>query len=201
MNFFDYFQIASIVIFLLIIVSRVIYMRTTRGVNPIVIGGGKKGFVLIVELVAFAGLVLWMIDVISYAVQANFHIFPSPLNMVLVESDAAKIAGVALVSIGLMVFMAAFVSFGDSWRVGLDIHTPGALITGGVFAFSRNPIYLFLDLWFIGIFLINGRLIFLIFALLTLLVIHWQILQEESFLTNLYGQPYGEYRGRTRRYF
>jgi protein-S-isoprenylcysteine O-methyltransferase Ste14 len=201
MDFFDYFQIASIVIFLLIVASRVIYMRTTRGVNPIVIGGGKKGLVLIVELVAFAGLVLWMIDVISYAVHANFHIFPSPLNMVLVESDAAKIAGVSLVSIGLLVFMAAFVSFGDSWRVGFDVKTPGALVTGGVFAFSRNPIYLFLDLWFIGIFLINGRLIFLIFALLTLLVIHWQILQEESFLTNLYGQPYDEYRGRTRRYF
>jgi protein-S-isoprenylcysteine O-methyltransferase Ste14 len=201
MDFFDYFQIASIVIFLLIVASRVIYMRTTRGVNPIAIGGGKKGLVLIVELVAFAGLVLWMIDVISYAVHANFHIFPSPLNMVLVESDAAKIAGVSLVSIGLLVFMAAFVSFGDSWRVGFDVKTPGALVTGGVFAFSRNPIYLFLDLWFIGIFLINGRLIFLIFALLTLLVIHWQILQEESFLTNLYGQPYDEYRGRTRRYF
>jgi protein-S-isoprenylcysteine O-methyltransferase Ste14 len=145
--------------------------------------------------------VLWMIEVISYAVHANFHIFPSPLNMVLVESDAAKIAGVSLVSIGLLVFMAAFVSFGDSWRVGFDVKTPGALVTGGVFAFSRNPIYLFLDLWFIGIFLINGRVIFLIFALLTLLVIHWQILQEESFLTNLYGQPYDEYRGRTRRYF
>lgn len=201
MNFFDYVQIASIVIFLLIIAGRVVYMLTTRGVNPIAIGGGKKGLVLIVELVAFTGLVLWMIDVIFYALHANFHIFPSPLDMVLIDSEAARIVGVALISIGLLVFMAAFVSFGDSWRVGFDMHTPGALVTGGIFAFSRNPIYLFLDLWFMGIFLINGRLIFLIFALLTLIVIHWQILQEETFLTNLYGQPYEEYRRRIRRYF
>ncbi len=201
MNFFDYFQIASVVIFLLIIASRVVYMLTTRGVNPIAIGGGKKGLVLIVELVAFGGLVLWMVELVAYALHANLHIFPSPLNMVLVDSNAVRIAGVVLVSIGLLIFMAAFVSFGDSWRVGFDVHTPGALVTDGIFAFSRNPIYLFLNLWSIGIFLINGRLIFLVFALLTLLVIHWQILQEETFLTKLYGQPYDEYRRRTRRYF
>ena len=201
MTFFDYFQIASVIIFLMIIASRVVYMRATRGVNPIAIGGGKKGLVLIVELVAFGGLVLWMIEVVAYAVHANFHIFPSPLDIVLIDSNIVRIVGVVLVSIGLLVFMAAFVSFGDSWRVGFDVNTPGALVTGGIFAVSRNPIYLFLDLWFIGIFLLNGRLIFLIFALLTLAVIHWQILQEETFLTKLYGQPYDEYRSRTRRYF
>jgi protein-S-isoprenylcysteine O-methyltransferase Ste14 len=201
MNVFDYLQIASVVIFLLIIASRVVYMLTTRGVNPIAIGGGKKGLSLLVELVAFGGLVLWMIEVIAYALHADFHIFPPPLDMVLIASEVARIAGVVLVSIGVLVFMAAFVSFGDSWRVGFDVHTPGALVTGGIFAFSRNPIYLFLDLWFIGIFLINGRLIFLIFALLTLVVIHWQILQEETFLTKLYGKPYDDYRSQTRRYF
>ena len=201
MTFFDYFQIASVVIFLLIIASRVVYMKATRGVNPIAIGGGKKGLVLIVELFAFGGLVLWIIEMVAYALHANFHIFPSPLDMVLIDSNVARIAGVVLVSIGLLVFMAAFVSFGDSWRVGFDIKTPGALVTGGIFALSRNPIYVFLDLWFIGIFLLNGRLIFLIFALLTLVVIHWQILQEETFLTKLYGQPYDDYRGRTRRSF
>lgn len=201
MTFFDYFQIASIVIFLLIIASRVGYMLATRGVNPIAIGGGKKGLVLVVELLAFGGLVLWMIEVVAYALHADFHIVPSPLATVLIDSNPARIVGTVLVSIGLFVFMAAFVSFGDSWRVGFDVKTPGALVTGGIFALSRNPIYLFLDLWFIGIFLLNGRLIFLIYALLTLVVIHWQILQEETFLTKLYGQPYEEYRGRTRRYF
>ena len=200
MTLFDYFQIASVIIFLLIITSRVVYMLGTRGVNPIAIGGGKKGLVLIVELLAFGGLVLWMIEVVAYAVHADFHIFPTPLDTVLIDSNILRVVGVVLVSIGLLVFMAAFVSFGDSWRVGFDVNTPGALVTGGIFAFSRNPIYLFLDLWFIGIFLLNGRLIFLVFALLTLVVIHWQILQEETFLTRLYGEPYVEYRSRTRRY-
>jgi len=200
MTFFDYLQIASVVIFLLVIVSRAVYMIASRGINPIVIGGGKKGLVRIVELLAFGGLVLWMIELVLYAVQADFHIFPAPLNQVLIDSQMSRIIGVILLSIGLLFFLGAFVSFGDSWRVGFDIKTPGKLVTGGIFAFSRNPIYLFLDLWFIGVFLMNGRLIFLIFAFLTLIVIHWQILQEEAFLSKLYNEPYHQYRSQTGRY-
>lgn len=200
MTFFDYFQIASVVIFLLVILSRAVYMIASRGINPIVIGGGKKGLARIIELLSFSGLVLWMIDLVLYAVHSDFHIFPAPLNHVLVDSQVIRIIGAGLIGIGLLFFIGAFVSFGDSWRVGFDVKTPGELVTGGIFAVSRNPIYVFLDLWFIGIFLMNGRLIFLIFAILTLIAIHWQILQEEAFLSNLYHQPYHQYRSRTGRY-
>ena len=200
MTFFDYLQIASLVIFLLVITSRAFYMIVSRGINPIVIGGGKKGLVRIVELLSFGGLVLWMIELVLYAVHAGFHIFPTPLNQILVDSPVSKITGATLVFIGLLLFLGAFVSFGDSWRVGFDIKTPGKLVTNGIFAFSRNPIYVFLDLWFIGVFLMNGRLIFLTFAILTLIVIHWQILQEEAFLSKLYNEPYHQYRSQTGRY-
>ena len=200
MTFFDYLQIASVVIFLLVISSRAVYMITRRGINPIVIGGGKKGLVRIVELLSFGGLVLWIIELLLYAVHADFHIFPAPLNQVLMDSQISRTTGAALLFIGLLFFLGAFVSFGDSWRVGFDIKTPGKLVTSGMFAFSRNPIYLFLDLWFIGVFLMNGRLIFLIFAILTLIAIHWQILQEEAFLSKLYNEPYHRYRSQTGRY-
>ncbi len=200
MNFFDYFQIASAVVFLLVIASRAVYMMASRGINPIVIGGGKKGLVRAIELMSFGGLLLWIIEVLLYAFHADVHIFPAPLNQVLIDSQVSRIIGVLLVSTGLLFFIGAFVSFGDSWRVGFDLKTPGALVTGGIFAFSRNPIYVFLDLWFVGVFLINGRLIFLIFAILTLIIVHKQILQEEAFLSKLYSQPYDLYRARTGRY-
>ena len=200
MTFFDYLQLASVVIFLLVIASRAVYMIVSRGINPIVIGGGKKGLVRIVELVAFGGLVLWILELVLYAVHANFHIFPAPLNQVLIDSQVSRTVGATLVFVGLLFFLGAFVSFGDSWRVGFDIKTPGDLVTGGIFALSRNPIYVFLDLWFIGVFLMNGRVIFLIFAILTLIVIHWQILQEEAFLSKLYNEPYHQYRSQTGRY-
>ena len=200
MTFFDYLQLASVVIFLLVISSRAVYMIASRGINPIVIGGGKKGLVRLVELVSFGGLVLWILEFVLYAVHADFHIFPAPLNQVVIDSQLSRIIGAVLVFVGLLFFLGAFVSFGDSWRVWFDIKTPGKLVTGGIFAFSRNPIYVFLDLWFIAVFLMNGRLIFFVFAILTLIMIHWQILQEEAFLSKLYNEPYHRYRSQTGRY-
>ena len=201
MNFFDYFQVASVAIVILIFVGRASYLRFRRNINPIAIGGGKKGVLLAVELAALIGFVAWMTGVLLSALHSSFRIFPSPLDSQLLNSFSAKIAGVALVTPGLVIFGLAYVSFGDSWRVGFDVKTPGALVTTGAFALSRNPIYVFLDLWFIGVFLINGTLIFLIFALLAVAILHWQILQEEKFLVRLYGQPYRSYCARTGRYF
>jgi protein-S-isoprenylcysteine O-methyltransferase Ste14 len=200
MSFFDYFQIGSVAIVLLIVVGRALYLRLGRNINPIAIGGGKRGLPLAVELIAFAGLVVWLIEVLLYALDAGFRLFPAPLDAQLIDSLPAKIIGVAAVTLGLILFALAFISFGDSWRVGFDVKTPGALVTRGIFAVSRNPIYLFLDLWFIGIFFINGTLIFLLFAGLAGAILHWQILQEERFLLQLYGQPYQDYRARTGRY-
>lgn len=200
MNFFDYVQIASVALFLLIILVKTMFLRLRRNINPIVIGGGKRGLVLIVEVVAFTALVMWMIEVILYAVHSDFHIFAGPFDTVVIDSYLLQVMGAILISAGLVIFILAYLSFGDSWRVGFDVKTPGALVTGGVFSLTRNPIYLSLDLWFVGIFLINGTVSFLILACLALAVQHWQILQEEAFLTNLYGQPYRDYCGRTGRY-
>jgi protein-S-isoprenylcysteine O-methyltransferase Ste14 len=200
MNFFDYFQIAAVLIFAFILVAKILYLRLSRNVNPIAIGGGKQGIVLAIELMSFGSLIIWLVEVLLYALHAGFRIFPSPADMQLLSSPLAKVIGVGLSSLGLIVFAMAYVSFGDSWRVGFDVKSPGALVTRGIFSISRNPIYLCLDLWFIGTFLINGTLIFLIFAVLAVASMHWQIRQEETFLTNLYGQPYQDYCARTGRY-
>jgi len=200
MDFFDYFQVTSLVIVLLIVVGRASYLRFHRNINPIVIGGGKQGVWLAVELVAIIGFVAWMIEGLLFALHSSFRLFPSSLDSQLLNFFAAKIAGVALITSGLVILGSAYASFGDSWRVGFDIKTPGTLVTTGTFALSRNPIYVFLDLWFIGVFLINGTLVFLTFALLAVAVLHWQILQEEKFLERLYGQPYRSYCAKTGRY-
>jgi len=75
------------------------------------------------------------------------------------------------------------------------------LVTTGMFALSRNPIFVFLDLYAFGTFLINERLGFLLSALVLAAGIHYQILQEESFLRSTYGKAYHDYCRRTGRYF
>jgi protein-S-isoprenylcysteine O-methyltransferase Ste14 len=201
MNFFDYFELASIAAAVFIFVVRASYLLFVKDINPIAIGRGKKGFQLAFELIAFAGLGVWMMEVVLCALHSSFHIFPPPLDSRIVESFIAKAIGCALVTSGLILFTLAFVSFGDSWRVGFDVRTPGKLVTNGVFAVSRNPIYVSLGSFFGGAFLIYGTLGFLIFVALAAVAIHWQILREEKFLFKLYGEPYRSYCAGTARYF
>jgi len=200
-NFWGWFQIASVILFVLILTAKFVFLRTQAGINPIAIGRGKKGFQLVFEIYSFLGLAVWMIEILLRGLHSAFRLFPSSVDIQLIDSAAARLTGMVLVTLGFTVLAWAFYSFGNSWRVGFDTKTPGVLVTSGIFAWSRNPIYLFLDLWFVGVFLINGTLVFLVFALLALAHLHYQILREEKFLNGLYGEPYGDYRSRTTRYF
>ena len=116
------------------------------------------------------------------------------------QTDAARIIGVALILIGLIPFILAFVNFGTSWRIGIDRQTPGVLVTGGIFSLTRNPIYVGFILFFFGIFFLNSTWFFLIYALLAVVAIHFQVLREEEFLKKQYGQSYEEYSRRVARY-
>ena len=200
-SFFDYFQISILILLLIVLVGRAIYLRLTQNINPIAIGQGKRGFRLVFEIYAFAGLTIWLIEVFLSSLHSGFRIFPESVSTPLFDSTLLRLIGVALLLFGFVIFVLAFVSFGNSWRVGVDVKTPGELVTSGIFAVSRNPIYVFLNFWFIGVFLINGTLIFMIFALLAAAHLHYQILQEEKFLVQCYGPAYDDYRARTGRYF
>jgi protein-S-isoprenylcysteine O-methyltransferase Ste14 len=200
-SFFDNFQIVALIFFLLVFMGRTLYLRFSKGVQPITLGVGKRGYQRIVEIFFFVGLSLWMVEIVIHALNLNVQILPSTFFIQLPDSEIAKIIGVVIIMVGFGIFIYALASFGTSWRIGIDTQKPGDLVTTGIFAFSRNPIFVFIDLYFVGTFLINGTLIFLIFAVLMVLGLHYQILQEEKFLTHTYGNAYDNYRAGTGRYF
>lgn len=200
MSFFDYFQITIIAIVIAIIFTKAAYLRISRNITAIVAGRDSRGLARVFEIAAFAGLVFWMVEIVLYALHSTARVLPAVLHDQLFESLALRVAGVILISGGLVVFILAFFNFGDSWRVGVDYETPGALVTRGIFSLTRNPIYVFINSWFIGTFLINGTWIFLVFAVLAIAAQHWQILREEEFLKKRYGDAYELYRKRTPRY-
>jgi protein-S-isoprenylcysteine O-methyltransferase Ste14 len=200
-DFFDYFQVLAMAFFLLVFVGRILYLRSAKGINPVSLGVGKKGVQTAVELLFFVGLTLWIIEVLLYSLDSDFRLFPSPLDAELIDATPAKTVGAAVVIVGIVIFALALIAFGNSWRVGIDEKAPGELITNGIFAVSRNPIFVFLDLYFLGTFLIDGTVIFAIFAVIVTLGMHYQILREERFLTRTYGEAYEVYRANAGRYF
>jgi protein-S-isoprenylcysteine O-methyltransferase Ste14 len=200
MTFFDYFQIATVATVLLIIIAKASYLFFARNIIPIVVARSGAPLSRVIEALAFGGLIFWLAQVLSYALHSRFEILPQTLHYQLFAALAAKIAGVGLVSFGLIVFVLAFFNFGDSWRMGIDRKAPGALVTKGIFSISRNPIYVFINSWFIGTFLINGTVVFLVSGVLAAIVVRWQILREEKFLVERYGDAYERYRKKTPRY-
>jgi protein-S-isoprenylcysteine O-methyltransferase Ste14 len=199
MTFFDYLQISIGVILLGVVATKAIYLRAVTGINPIVIGRGKGAW-RIVEILSLGSLLLWITELTLHALHSGYDIFPQKVNVAFLNAAAVKIVGLALVSLGLITFILAFLSFGNSWRIGIDRQKPGTLVTKGIFSITRNPIYLAFDLLSFGMFLMNGTWFFLIFASLAALACHFQILREEEFLRRQYGQDFAEYCRRTARY-
>jgi protein-S-isoprenylcysteine O-methyltransferase Ste14 len=199
--FFDYFQIICLVFFVFVFVGRTLYLRFCRNIRVFTLGVAKRGAQRVVELSFLFALAAWLVEIFLYTQPGGVRLFPGPFTMQIIDWVPIKLTGAALIVVGQIIFLLALLAFGDSWRVGIDKQAPGQLITGGIFAMTRNPIFVFMDLYLIGTFLINGTVIFLLFAALVVAGLHYQILQEETFLAQTYGKVYRSYCAQTRRYF
>ncbi|MGM0367789.1 MAG: methyltransferase family protein [Actinomycetota bacterium] len=143
---------------------------------------------------------IWSFEVLFYSLNLDFKIFRFPFSIKLFDNLTLKVLGFFLVCSGFTFFIWALINLGNSWRLGIDDKKPGKLIMGGIYRFSRHPIYLFFNLYFLGTFLIWGNLIFLIFWIIITLMLHYQIIQEEKFLIKLHRQKYLKYMDSVGRY-
>jgi protein-S-isoprenylcysteine O-methyltransferase Ste14 len=90
--------------------------------------------------------------------------------------------------------------FGDSFRIGIDYFNPDDLVTGGVFAISRNPTFVCFIIFFVGLFLVHANIAIGVALVVFAAVIHRQVLMEEKFLSAHYGAAYDSYKRSVRRY-
>ena len=199
MRYEDIFQLGMLTLFLAVFLGRSAWMRA-QGITVFVIGEGKRGARRVLEVLFFIALPAWMFAIAASAAGYQLPAVPQSISAYLFESRWLKAAGVALISAGFLVFIAALAAFGRSWRIGIDNKNPGRLVTEGIFRLTRNPVFLFVDLYFVGTFLVYPNLLFLAFAVACVTGIHFQVLQEERFLLQRYGDDYRAYMGRTGRY-
>src|SRR5262249_17919256 len=152
---------------------RALCLRMRCGVRVFTLAGGKKGLAWLAEVMFLPMMLAWIVEVILYAANAPVRLFAGVLETRLVDSWALQGLGILMLLASLILFAWALVSFGLSWRIGIDEDKPGDLVTRGAFAFSRNPIFVCLDLAFLGIFFVYGTAIFLLFAVLTMVGVHF----------------------------
>ncbi len=198
--FLNYIQVFFLAVFLLFIIGKTVSLQRKNKINPITIGFGKDGIGQLVELFLLLLVTIWSFEVIFYALDMPFRIFGWPLNIRLFDSFALKIIGLVLIGLGFVFFIWALINLGTSWRLGIDKKHPGKLVKFGIYHYSRHPIYVFFNLYFIGTFLVWGNIIFLLFWLAVAAILHYKILEEEKFLTRLYPKQYTDYMKNVGRY-
>ncbi len=172
-----------------------VWKRT--GVNPVTFRGTDNAHDYIGKLFKILMVVLTL-AIIIYAFAPNFY--PYLLPIVWLENRTVQLVGIALLLVSLVWTILAQMQMGNSWRIGIDEEKETALVQSGLFRFSRNPIFLGMQVTLLGFFLATPNALTLLFLALGFVLIQIQVRLEEEFLTKLHGEKYAEYRRVVRRW-
>ncbi|WBB93758.1 isoprenylcysteine carboxylmethyltransferase family protein [Verrucosispora sp. WMMC514] len=111
------------------------------------------------------------------------------------------VAGFVVTAVGIGATLAAQLAMGASWRIGVDPHERTELVTGGAFAYARNPIFTAMAVTMLGLTLMVPNAAAL--AALGVLVVALQVqvrAVEEPYLMATHGDAYRRYAGRVGRF-
>jgi len=184
-----HFAALTIVLMLGMVAARVLLLKR-QGTRAMKFGDVDKKDFLIPPFALFY----------FYMVFASALGLPAISTEEIFHSAILSWVGVAVCLAGLGLLLWSLISFGKSFRVGIDTRRPDKLVTNGIFAHSRNPIYVAFALILIGEFLIFSNWILLTYIGAAVWLFHRQVLREEEYLAKHYGQEYTDYRNRVRRY-
>lgn len=176
-------------IFYFIYISKMIKQKKKGIKTDQMAKGDKKGRLLYVERT------LKIVSALIVGVQL-FTILKTQSELGLIS----KLFGVIFCTVGDVIFGLAVYTMRDSWRAGIPSEDKTSLVKSGIYKYSRNPAFLGFDLLYIGILLMYFNWILFAFTLLTIIVFHLQILEEEKFLLTVFGDEYSEYKKETKRY-
>jgi protein-S-isoprenylcysteine O-methyltransferase Ste14 len=191
----------SVVLLLIFGVSYLYKLYTLKLHSKIegnVLGKGNKDVKLkyteiFLRTTTYIWILLWIFCIV-------FNSYISILRFEYLSEKYIEILGLIFTAIGVAFFELAIFFMKSSWRVGVDRNTRTALITEGIYKYSRNPAFVGFDLMFIGLFLTYPNAITFIVMCSNLVAIHLQILQEEKFLQENFENDYAIYKKSTPRY-
>jgi protein-S-isoprenylcysteine O-methyltransferase Ste14 len=118
-------------------------------------------------------------------------IFPKPWNLL----------GILFLVLGLVLPVVAVTAFRRAGTSPEPFREPAAMVTGGIYAVSRNPIYLGFLLFLLGIVVLLRTLTPLVVLIGYAALIERNVIRvEEGLLAKKFGAQWLEYKKRTRRW-
>lgn len=112
----------------------------------------------------------------------------------------ARFTGFCIGMLGDIIFLVSVLCMKDSWRAGIPDKDRTKLVTTGIYRYSRNPAFLGFDFMYVGLLLMYFNLSMFVVSSFAIIMLHLQILQEERYLTENYGESYKAYRKHVFRY-
>ena len=165
------------------------WMQKRRGIKTMQIGRRKDSNIHTVETLMSI---------------ATVGIIPAQMLSILFGwshlSSNARFTGFCVGAIGDIIFLISVLCMKDSWRAGIPDRDKTELVTDGIYSYSRNPAFLGFDFQYIGVLLMYCNLLTAMFTIYAIIMLHLQILQEERYLSSVFGKEYQEYRHKVFRY-
>lgn len=199
MNIFDAAQVTFLLVAVALSLGRTWWLkRQDISVWVLARNTGRRAQQAL-EIFYLVGLAAWLVLVLLLAT-GHADVLPARLVRPLFESTPLKIVALLLLGLSLLLHALGLRGLGSSWRVGTSRDHPGALVTHGIYAFSRNPILLGLILYALSVWLTYPNPLLLTTLGVVLATVHVQVRREEAFLSRQHGSAYAAYRKRVGRY-
>jgi protein-S-isoprenylcysteine O-methyltransferase Ste14 len=190
------FQIIAIFLlaaFYIIYITKMLMLKK-QNIQGSILGKGQKPkekaiFEIILKIFTFL-----IVPVQFGSVILSKYLYVSPFH------SALHIIGLILLFIGVLLFLIAIITMRNNWRAGYNYEQDTQLVTNGIYRISRNPAFVGFDLLYIGGSLAFPNIINIVFSIFVIIIFHIQILGEEKFLADKFGDTYIKYKNKVRRY-
>jgi protein-S-isoprenylcysteine O-methyltransferase Ste14 len=167
------------------------------GVNPYRLGKSDNAHDTIGKAMSFTwGICIIIVGLHSFSDQA--YEFLTPIAWL--NATWLTIIGLVILTLSLGWVFFAQAQMVNAWRVGIDPNNPTSLVQTGVFARSRNPIFLGMLGMLLGLLLTLPNAISLLAFGLGVISLQIQVRLEEEHLLKTCGNTYQAYINRVPRW-
>jgi len=124
-----------------------------------------------------------------------------PLSTAFFQKPITQKLAAVFIFIGIMFIFPAVLRFLKSKNTLVTVLPANSLQTTGIYAYTRNPMYLGLLFMYTGIAIMLGNWWTFLFIPIVILVVTYAVIRkEEDYLERAFGQAYVDYRKKVRRW-